>query len=203
MKSPLRHSAARGDADAPTLRHSLAKQLLAQIESGELAPGDRLPSLNDLSARHEVSNITARGALRELIAAGWVQSRPRSGYFVRAESPGKASPETATLKSEAVIALIVPASDHIFFAAMVQGVMSASQDRRLSPDHRPTPTKMPPKKRANCTTLAPRVAGLLVAPTTLEGNDTRYAALGRTGRAAGNFHRPLQRGRARAARHFR
>ncbi len=176
MKSSLRHSAARLEVGAPTLRHTLAKRLLAQIESGALAPGDRLPSLNDLSAQHEVSNITARGALRELIAAGWVQSRPRSGYFVRPKSPKTATPQTESLKSEAVIALIVPASDHIFFAAMVQGVMRASQAAgyRLIIGNTHEDAHEEARQLHD---LAPRVAGLLVAPTTLEGDDARYTPL--------------------------
>ena len=173
MKSPQLNSASAAplDADAPTLRHALVTRLRAQIESGAWAPGDRLPSLNDLSARYGVSNITARGALRELMAAGLVQSRPRSGYFVRAGQP-----QRATLKSETVIALILPDSDHIFFAALVQGVMRASQAAGYRLIIGQTHEDAAEEAR-QLHDLAPRVAGLLVAPTTREGNDALYAPL--------------------------
>ena len=56
-----------------------------QIGSGVLRPGDRLPSLRRLSGRLSVSIPTVRQAYVELERQGRVESRPQSGFYVRAE----------------------------------------------------------------------------------------------------------------------
>jgi LacI family transcriptional regulator len=101
-----------------TLRQRLVEELRAQIESGELSPGDRLLSLTDLSLHYKVSNITARAALRELIASGYVESRPRSGYFVR-----HVRPQEQNLSDKNMIALLLPNGDEPYEASLVRGVM--------------------------------------------------------------------------------
>jgi GntR family transcriptional regulator len=65
------------DAAEPQWRQ-LAATLRAQIESGELAPGDRLPSILTLSQEYEVASVTVRKALNSLkqdglisAASGW------------------------------------------------------------------------------------------------------------------------------------
>ncbi len=58
------------------------EHLLAQIESGELKPGQRLPSERELCKQFSVSRITIRPALQELMRDGLVQSVPGKGTFV-------------------------------------------------------------------------------------------------------------------------
>jgi GntR family transcriptional regulator len=60
--------------------------LRAQIEDGRLAPGDRLPSITDLSQTYEVALTTVRKALDALKAEGMVVTSPM-GTFV--STPGK------------------------------------------------------------------------------------------------------------------
>jgi DNA-binding GntR family transcriptional regulator len=62
---------------------SMATELRALIESGELAPGDALPSESALSERYGVARGTARHALAELEGAGLVVSVHGKGRFVR------------------------------------------------------------------------------------------------------------------------
>ncbi|WP_144638622.1 PLP-dependent aminotransferase family protein [Bordetella genomosp. 13] len=52
------------------------------IDTGVLAPGDRLPSVRSLMQSHHVSLSTAVQACRRLEEEGLVEARPRSGYFV-------------------------------------------------------------------------------------------------------------------------
>jgi GntR family transcriptional regulator len=61
--------------------------LRAQIEDGRLAPGDRLPSIKDLSQTYGVALTTARKALDALKDEGVVVTSPM-GTFV-AEKPPK------------------------------------------------------------------------------------------------------------------
>lgn len=61
----------------------IEQQLMQQITSGTLAPGARLPSLRHLSTRSRVAVSTVLQAYAELERKGVVESRPRSGFFVR------------------------------------------------------------------------------------------------------------------------
>ncbi|MEM6997251.1 MAG: PLP-dependent aminotransferase family protein [Myxococcota bacterium] len=62
----------------------LADSLQARIAEGAFVAGDRLPSIRTLRRQTGYSISTVSQALEELDRRGWVQSRPRSGYFVRA-----------------------------------------------------------------------------------------------------------------------
>jgi GntR family transcriptional regulator, transcriptional repressor for pyruvate dehydrogenase complex len=68
------------------LSDRLAALLGAQIEGGRLAPGDRLPTEQQLAAAHGVSRTVVREALHQLKSRALVQSRQGSGVFV-AERP--------------------------------------------------------------------------------------------------------------------
>ena len=54
----------------------------AQIRSGELAPDEKLPSSRTLAQNLSVSRSTAQNAYDQLLAEGYLESRPRSGYYV-------------------------------------------------------------------------------------------------------------------------
>lgn len=57
--------------------------LRAAILTKKLAPGEQLPSQNDLTKRYDVSRATVQKALRDLEAEGLVVSRQGKGVFVR------------------------------------------------------------------------------------------------------------------------
>ncbi|AZP11964.1 aminotransferase-like domain-containing protein [Undibacterium parvum] len=69
--------------DTQTLYKRLAQHYLHAIKSGALGAGDRMPSVRKLMALHEVSLSTALQLCRHLETQGWLEARPRSGYFVR------------------------------------------------------------------------------------------------------------------------
>jgi GntR family transcriptional regulator len=71
----------------------IADQLRAQIGSGALAPGHRLPSEPDLAAQYDASRNTVRLAIALLTNQGLVESRQGLGTFVH--EPAK--PFTALL----------------------------------------------------------------------------------------------------------
>lgn len=62
----------------------IAAELRAEIERGELRPGDVLPSEAALMQRYGVSRGTARQALADLEGAGLVESQHGRGRYVRA-----------------------------------------------------------------------------------------------------------------------
>ena len=60
----------------------LYRRLRADILSGVLAPGERLPSKRALAEHLRISVITVEGAYQQLEAEGYVDARPRMGFYV-------------------------------------------------------------------------------------------------------------------------
>ncbi|SKA92572.1 DNA-binding transcriptional regulator, MocR family, contains an aminotransferase domain [Paucidesulfovibrio gracilis DSM 16080] len=67
----------------PFLYQSVERQIMEMIEGGTLEKGDRLPSLRAMRVRTGLSLSTVNQAYMELESKGVIESRPRSGFFVR------------------------------------------------------------------------------------------------------------------------
>jgi DNA-binding LacI/PurR family transcriptional regulator len=76
--------------DPPKYQRILT-ELRHSISVGQVKPGDRLPSENELGGRFSVSRLTVQRALKELQIEGLVDRRAGSGTYVlpRKESSGK------------------------------------------------------------------------------------------------------------------
>src|SRR5690349_20695329 len=61
----------------------IAADLREKIESGELSPGELLPTQQELSLRYGVARMTTRQAVAELINEGLVVSHQGRGATVR------------------------------------------------------------------------------------------------------------------------
>ena len=64
------------------LYESLYRSIRADILSGRLAPGQKLPSKRTLCANLKVSKITVEGAYNQLLSEGYIRSEEKVGYFV-------------------------------------------------------------------------------------------------------------------------
>lgn len=62
----------------------LSDILLKGIETGEIKPGETLPSENELSAKYEISRMTAKKAVDNLMYMGKVERIRGKGTFVKA-----------------------------------------------------------------------------------------------------------------------
>lgn len=51
---------------------AISKDIIRRIESGDLVPGDKVPSENELIEKYKISNTTARKSLHEIELRGWV-----------------------------------------------------------------------------------------------------------------------------------
>jgi GntR family transcriptional regulator len=79
-----------------TLREQLATQIILAILSGDLRPGQRLPSTRELARRFRLHANTVSAAYRELTEQQWVTLRHGSGVFVADTKPqGALSPAIA------------------------------------------------------------------------------------------------------------
>src|SRR5512132_169409 len=57
------------------------------------SPGERLPSVRELMARHRASPVTVQRAIAALAAEGLVEPRPGRGTFVAPRAPAQAPPD--------------------------------------------------------------------------------------------------------------
>lgn len=62
---------------------AISKRLIDRIQSGELAPGMKIPSENEIIREHRVSNTTARKALANVEQLGYATRIKGRGTFVR------------------------------------------------------------------------------------------------------------------------
>ena len=65
-----------------SLYEYLYKQIKADIVSGTLAPGEKLPSKRALAKHLSISTITVENAYSQLTAEGYLYSVPKSGFYV-------------------------------------------------------------------------------------------------------------------------
>ena len=77
------------------LYEQLYRAIRADIMSGALAGGERLPSKRKLAANLRVSQVTVETAYGQLLAEGYLVSEPRRGYFVQRQLAVPAAPSPA------------------------------------------------------------------------------------------------------------
>jgi GntR family transcriptional regulator len=67
---------------SPTLYTKVEETIAAEIADGEYRPGDQLPTEDELLRRFEVSRITVRRAIQNLVQRGLLEIRRGRGTFV-------------------------------------------------------------------------------------------------------------------------
>ncbi|WP_431683260.1 TetR/AcrR family transcriptional regulator C-terminal domain-containing protein [Kitasatospora sp. KL5] len=117
----------------------IAAELRGRIESGELAPGDRVPSTREITRQWGVAMATATKVLTELRTAGLVRAVPGVGTVVadpragarpstpapapvpssgRSGAPARRSPRDTALTRERIVAAAVSVADAEGLAAV-------------------------------------------------------------------------------------
>jgi GntR family transcriptional regulator len=67
--------------------HRVSRHIARQIEAGDFAPGERLPSERWFGEALGVSRTTVRRAIRELMASGTIEARGGAMYVTRLAAP--------------------------------------------------------------------------------------------------------------------
>ncbi|HWD62428.1 MAG TPA: GntR family transcriptional regulator [Humibacter sp.] len=70
------------------LYEQLRDQFIAQITTGELAPGDKLPSVRQLAAELDLAPNTVARVYKELEASGYLHTKGRNGTTVAEDLAG-------------------------------------------------------------------------------------------------------------------
>jgi GntR family transcriptional regulator / MocR family aminotransferase len=76
----------RLDHEAP-LQHQVYDQLKHAVLSGRIEPGARLPSSRALADQHEISRNTVLIVYEQLLAEGYLETRPGAGTYVGTALP--------------------------------------------------------------------------------------------------------------------
>jgi DNA-binding transcriptional MocR family regulator len=82
-KTPAKKATENASGSEAHLYEQVSKRILQLIEGGTLRPGQRVPSVRELSTQQGVSVSTVLQSYRKLENAGWIEARPQSGYYVR------------------------------------------------------------------------------------------------------------------------
>ena len=76
------------DNNSQNLYIQIFDQIKARILSGEFEAGMKLPSLRGLAKANDISVTTVETAYNQLLVEGYIESRPKSGYYVSDDISG-------------------------------------------------------------------------------------------------------------------
>ena len=85
---------------AAPLYAQVKTHILQKIQSGDWAPGARIPSENELVEHFGISRMTANRALRELTSDGLLSRVPGVGTFVKTAAPHSSLVEVRNIAEE-------------------------------------------------------------------------------------------------------
>jgi DNA-binding transcriptional regulator YhcF (GntR family) len=100
-------------ADGSAPYEQIRTQLAAHVDSGELQPGDRLPTVRRLATDLGVAANTVARAYRELEASGVIETRGRAGSFVTGNRVEREAKEAAVAYLARTKALGLSAADAV------------------------------------------------------------------------------------------
>jgi len=106
--------------------YQLQELLVGKIESGELSPGNKLPSENELAAQYKISRNTAQKAIRALVDWGLAQRIQGKGTFVCNKSVTFSITASLSMTS-AVIGLNKEPHSQILQAKIIEASLDISQ----------------------------------------------------------------------------
>src|ERR1700754_3742778 len=125
------------------LYQQLADDLTALIRTGALKPGDRVPSVRETSRERGMSPATVIHAYELLEGRGFIETRPRSGYYVGSQ--------WTTAAPQPRMARPSPRSTLLDVSELVFEVLESLRDRDVVPmgSAFPSPTLFPLPKLAS------------------------------------------------------
>lgn len=102
------------------------RQISIMVKTGELQPGDKLPTVRYLAEELGLAPNTVARAYRELEAAGLLDTRGRAGTFVRGDESGRAARMAAAEYAERSRALGLSDSEALALVKRILGSSSAA-----------------------------------------------------------------------------
>lgn len=114
----------------PSASEKVAERLMSLIASGNIAPGDKLPSENELAKALHVSRPVVREALRGLTMMGIVQTQQGGGSYVTDLKPNRLMAPLSF-----VLSLQDYSLESLFTArTVIDGGLAAEAARNVTPE---------------------------------------------------------------------
>lgn len=104
----------------------IKRELKNQIESGELAEGDRVPSEFELARKYGVSRNPTRQAMRDLELEGFIERAPGRGSFV---APRNKHQMVLKVPSWRTLAIACPDLECLYTRNVIQAFIQTASDR--------------------------------------------------------------------------
>ena len=135
----------------------LAADISALIREGTLRLGERIPSVREISRERSVSTATVVHAYELLEGQGFIETRPRSGFYVSGQWKTSA-PTVRTLRTTTPARVPVARSTRVDVSELVFEVLESVRDRRLVPfgSAFPSPLLFPMARLARCLSAGAR-----------------------------------------------
>ncbi|MBN1270094.1 MAG: GntR family transcriptional regulator [Kiritimatiellae bacterium] len=111
----------RANRDREFLYKQLAEILRDKIQSGVFKPGDRMPSMDTLSAKYAVNKVTVRRALAELSRDGLIYSVPAQGTYIAERQPAQAA-RKQILTVGLLSYVMVPGNTGFYHMEIIEGI---------------------------------------------------------------------------------
>ena len=130
-----------------SLHEQIVRQVTLGVLSGELAPGERLPSIRELARRFKVHSNTISAAYRQLSAERWVERRRGSGVYVRARGAKLAAPDRVQAR--------VPVRGQSLLDSLVQRTIQTSRELGITDEELQTRIVLALAQPTHCLLLEP------------------------------------------------
>ena len=113
----------------PPKYHKLRKEIYRQIEEGEWKVGENIPPERELAEIHNISRVTVRNALDELVYEGILHREQGRGTFVVEPSTGKRGNKEETTRTIALCLYDVGYIADPYFSIIARGVGKALEEK--------------------------------------------------------------------------
>jgi DNA-binding transcriptional MocR family regulator len=126
------------------LYQQLATLFRSEIEDGRRRPGERMPSVRTQCLARQLSKSTVLNAYGRLEAEGLIEARPRSGYFVSAQSQSYSKQTDPELNSRHDTAPLPVSTGQVIIDIMEKGAafdLLASSEPERQPEKENTPLR--------------------------------------------------------------
>lgn len=128
------------------------------IESGELAPGKKIYSENELASRFGISRHTVRQAVGEMVNEGWLYRAQGSGTYV-------CSGKVVKKEKSRIIGVITTYLDDYIFPGIIKGIDNVLSSQGYSMILSHTDNKVEREAQCISSMLQKNVDGFIIEPT--------------------------------------
>lgn len=140
-----------------TKYYALMEELKQAILSGQIKPGEKLPSENELSARYQISRHTVRKALSILINEGYIEAEHGRGTFC--------SQRMGHLKNSRNVAVVTTYISDYIFPRLIQGMDKVLTENGYSIILKNTANSRTKEEKVLEDILTKDIEGLIIEPS--------------------------------------